>query len=188
MVMAGEQSTEAAVTPATGAQLTDVAERLTRPMRIGELAEKSGRTERTLRFYEELGLLEPASRTKGGFRLYDKYALLRIHWISRLQDLGFSLPEIKVFLDGLNERNPNAPAMMRELSSFYQQKLEETRRTLLRLQALHTELEASMAYLASCHSCAPQTGKHVCRACPDASHHGQAPPALVAAVHTPTQD
>ncbi|MBM4393334.1 MAG: MerR family DNA-binding transcriptional regulator, partial [Deltaproteobacteria bacterium] len=38
-------------------------------MRIGELAERAGRTQRTLHFYEELGLLTPVSRTKGGFRL-----------------------------------------------------------------------------------------------------------------------
>ena len=151
-------------------------------MRIGELAEKSGRTVRTLHFYEELGLLAPASRTKGGFRIYDKDALVRIHWISRLQDLGFSLPEIKTFFDGLRQGTPDAPAMMSELQAFYTAKLSETRSTLLRLSALERELEASLSYLSSCRVCAPATGKHVCRACPDESHHGQEAPPLVAAV------
>lgn len=166
-----------------GAAIQQIAEAVARPMRIGELADRSGRTVRTLHFYEELGLLEPASRTRGGFRIYDKYALLRIHWISRLQELGFSLQEIKVFLDGLHARNPDAPALMRELGAFYRQKLDETQAAIRRLQALHAELDASLAYLESCHACAPATGKHVCRACPDQAHSGQQPPPLVAAVH-----
>lgn len=148
-------------------------------MRIGELAERSGRTIRTLHFYEELGLLTPASRTKGGFRLYSKDALLRIHWISRLQDLGFSLPEIKEFLNGLHARNTNAPAMMEDLGSFYKTKLDETRAALLRLQALQTELSSALDYLSGCRACAPQTEKHVCRVC---ENHGEEAPPLVAAV------
>lgn len=163
--------------------LQTAAEQVLRPLKIGELAEKSGRTVRTLHFYEELGLLEPASRTKGGFRLYDKYALIRIHWISRLQELGFSLPDIKIFLDGLHERNPDAPQLMNELRAFYRAKLDETRAQLRRLEVLQRELESSLSYLESCRSCAPHTGKHVCRACPEESHVGQNPPALVAALH-----
>jgi DNA-binding transcriptional MerR regulator len=171
-----------------GPSLQEAAEQLLRPLRIGELANRSGRTVRTLHFYEELGLLEPSSRTKGGFRLYDKYALIRIHWISRLQELGFSLPDIKVFLEGMHARNPDAPALMTELHAFYRNKLEETRAQLQRLQMLQKELETSLSYLESCRSCAPHTGKHVCRACPEESHHGQEAPALVAAVQLNSQD
>jgi DNA-binding transcriptional MerR regulator len=154
-------------------------------MRIGELAERSGRTERTLRFYEELGLLEPTARTKGGFRLYDSAALLRIHWISRLQDLGFSLPEIKDFLTEIQE-NRNGPAMMGDLRSFYDLKLAETRSNIARLQALEAELSASISYLDTCRSCAPATHKQACRACREEDHAEKEVPALVAAVQNPT--
>ena len=47
-------------------------------LRVGELAEQTGKTRRAIRFYEELGLLHPAQRTKGGFRQYDGAALVRI--------------------------------------------------------------------------------------------------------------
>ena len=57
--------------------------------RIGELAKKADKTVRTIHFYEELGLLQPASRSPGGFRMYTNKALDRIHWIERLQELGF---------------------------------------------------------------------------------------------------
>lgn len=154
-------------------------------MRIGELADKSGRTERTLRFYEELGLLVPSDRTKGGFRLYDTNALLRIHWISRLQDLGFSLPEIKDFLIEI-QGNAHAPAMMGDLRSFYANKLSETRATITRLQALEAELAASIDYLDTCRTCAPATHKTACRACGVEDHAEKEVPALVAAVQTPT--
>ena len=153
-------------------------------MRIGELADRSGRTIRTLHFYEELGLLDPVSRTKGGFRLYDHHALLRIHWISRFQELGFSLPEIKEFLEELLARQ-DGPSMMGDLRSFYATKLSETRTAIQRLQALEHELGNALHYLDGCRACAPTTEKHACRACPDASHTGQTAPALVAAVAAP---
>jgi MerR family transcriptional regulator, copper efflux regulator len=153
-------------------------------MRIGELSERSGRTVRTLHFYEELGLLSPAGRTKGGFRLYDEHALLRIQWISRLQDLGFSLPEIKEFLGQLQGK-PNAPAAMSDLRQFYADKLQETRATIARLVALEAELKSSLDYLDGCRPCAVVSGVHACRGCDE--HHGQSPPALVAAVQTPPE-
>ena len=155
-----------------------------RPMRIGELADRSGRTIRTLHFYEELGLLDPVSRTKGGFRLYDHHALLRIHWISRFQELGFSLPEIKEFLLGLHAQQ-HGPTMMGDLRAFYATKLAETHAAVKRLQALESELGGALHYLDGCRTCAPTTQKHTCRVCPDASHSGQIAPPLVAAVAAP---
>lgn len=168
---------------ASMASLPPGSERL---MRIGELAERSGRTERTLRFYEELGLLSPAARTKGGFRLYDGNALLRIEWISRLQDLGFSLPEVKDFLQTLYAQR-SGPAMMGDLREFYSTKLEETRAAIKRLRALEAELASSLAYLTVCKSCAPTTENTACRTCDD-DHHGQEAPTMVAAVAPPTMD
>jgi MerR family transcriptional regulator, repressor of the yfmOP operon len=67
---------------------------------IGEVAEKTGVTQRTLRFYEEKGLLKPPERMDGGFRLYSDSDVKRIDFIKRLQDLlGFTLSEIKVMVD-----------------------------------------------------------------------------------------
>lgn len=63
---------------------------------IGEVAERTGVTQRTLRFYEERGLVEPPERMEGGFRLYTEEDIVRIEYIKRLQDLlGFTLAEIK---------------------------------------------------------------------------------------------
>lgn len=67
---------------------------------IGEVAQLTGVTQRTLRFYEEKGLLQPADRMEGGFRLYSDVDVERIRYIRRLQDLlNFTLAEIKEMVE-----------------------------------------------------------------------------------------
>jgi len=65
-------------------------------LQIGEVAERTGVTQRTLRFYEEKGLLKPPTRLEGGFRLYSEADIQRVEQIKNLQQLlGFPLAEIK---------------------------------------------------------------------------------------------
>ena len=67
---------------------------------IGEVADRTGVTQRTLRFYEEKGLLNPPERMDGGFRLYSEKDIERIEYIRRLQQfLGFTLAEIKEMVE-----------------------------------------------------------------------------------------
>lgn len=61
---------------------------------IGELAKKSGVSTRTLRHYEEVGLLNPVAHERGGIRLYDQAGMLRLQRILTLRELGLGLPEI----------------------------------------------------------------------------------------------
>ena len=69
-------------------------------LQIGEVADRTGVTQRTLRFYEEKGLLKPPSRMEGGFRLYSEADIQRVERIKRLQQLlGFSLAEIKEMVE-----------------------------------------------------------------------------------------
>ena len=69
-------------------------------MQIGEVAERTGLTQRTLRFYEEKGLLKPPARMEGGFRLYSEADVQRIEHIVQLkQVLGFTLDDIKEVLE-----------------------------------------------------------------------------------------
>ncbi|MPZ49265.1 MAG: MerR family transcriptional regulator [Dehalococcoidia bacterium] len=65
-------------------------------IQIGEAADRTGVTQRTLRFYEERGLLKPPTRMEGGFRLYSQDDVDRVEQIKRLQSLlGLTLAEIK---------------------------------------------------------------------------------------------
>ena len=71
---------------------------------IGEVAERTGVTQRTLRFYEEKGLLDPPERMEGGFRLYSDEDINRVTYVRRLQELlGFTLSEIKEMVDAEEE-------------------------------------------------------------------------------------
>jgi DNA-binding transcriptional MerR regulator len=63
---------------------------------IGDVALRTGLTQRTIRYYEELGLLPTASRTQGDFRLFSEHDILRLEKIVKLRDLfRFSLAEIR---------------------------------------------------------------------------------------------
>lgn len=74
-------------------------------LQIGEAADLTGLTQRTLRFYEEKGLLNPPTRMEGGFRLYSNDDIERIERIKQLKELlGFSLADIKTLIDAEDER------------------------------------------------------------------------------------
>ena len=71
-----------------------------RLLRIGDVAEATDLTQRTIRYYEEYGLLETATRREGANRRYDQDDLERLQLIKRLrQDVGLSLAEIKTYLE-----------------------------------------------------------------------------------------
>ena len=74
-------------------------------LQIGEAADRAGLTQRTLRYYEEKGLLKPPSRLDGGFRLYSPEDMERVSRIKQLKELlGFSLAEIKEMMDAEDVR------------------------------------------------------------------------------------
>ncbi|MDH4246698.1 MAG: MerR family transcriptional regulator, partial [Deltaproteobacteria bacterium] len=64
-------------------------------MPIGTLARHAGVSTRTIRYYEEIGLLKTARRFAGGRRIFGSEALERLRFIGRLKRLGFSLEEIR---------------------------------------------------------------------------------------------
>jgi MerR family copper efflux transcriptional regulator len=68
-------------------------------MHIGVVAERTGLSLRTLRHYDEVGLLTPSARTEGGFRLYTGADVERLLLIRRMKPLGFTLEEMADLLD-----------------------------------------------------------------------------------------
>ena len=131
---------------------------------IGDLAKEAGKTVRAIHLYEELGLLTPAGRSKGGFRLYGRESLVRIRWIARLQDMGFSLTDIQTVVREW-ERVESAPGAMKRMREVYARKLEETRDQKRRLEALENELSASLEYLDTCDVCDPARLLSACERC-----------------------
>src|SRR5262245_32602844 len=134
-------------------------------LRIGDLARRTGKTVRAIHLYEELGLLQPATRSSGGFRLYEDRAVERVRWIDLLHGLGFSLQEMRTILQGWwnSDLGPDAMNHLREL---FARKLSDTRDQLTRYQQLERELEEGLAYLETCRECAtPNTAVHGCVHC-----------------------
>jgi DNA-binding transcriptional MerR regulator len=77
-------------------------------LRINEVAAELGLTARSIRYYEEIGLLEPAGRSDGSYRLYDRDDLDRLRYIKGLRDdAGFSLTEIAQLLEDETARARN---------------------------------------------------------------------------------
>lgn len=158
-----------------GAQPIDDADLL----QVGDLASATGKTVRAIHLYEDLGLLEPARRSKGHYRLFSPDAATRVRWISKLQSLGLSLTEIQ----GLVQRRETSESAMRaatELKEVYETKLREVKSKLKELKELETELQASLAYLDQCNvACESDVAVHSCVSC---ERHTEAPvkPELVA--------
>ena len=150
-------------------------------LRIGELAQKTGKTVRALHLYEELGLLRPDHRSRGGFRLYHPSSVARVQWIGKLQDAGFSLGELKDLLSDV-EVGRVAPEAMARVRGVFEVKLAETREAIARLGKLEQDLRESLEYLDGCRTCAPvrDVGE-----CPSCQHHGheRLQPILVAGLH-----
>jgi DNA-binding transcriptional MerR regulator len=105
-------------------------------LRIGDVAELTGLTQRTIRYYEELGLLLPPTRTEGDFRLYSRRDVTRLAEIVRMKNLlGFSLGEIRKIVEGEETRT--------QLRSEYQ----ATEDAAVRLSKLNQALEVAQSQL-----------------------------------------
>lgn len=72
-------------------------------MQIGKLADRTGMSIRSLRHYDEIGLLVPSARTEGGFRLYTAEDEERLLLIRRMKPLGYSLEQMRELLDVVDE-------------------------------------------------------------------------------------
>jgi len=154
-------------------------------LRVGDIAKATGKTVRAIHLYEELGLLEPATRSSGGFRLFDASAVERVRWIDSLHGLGFSLQEMREVLQNwwTSEQGPKA---MADLRALFRRKLDETRDAIHRHQNLAAELEEGLRYLETCESCEAPGTVDVCVNC--SQDHGVAvAPSLVAGIQGANQ-
>src|SRR4249920_3342751 len=97
-----------------------------RYLRVGDLARQTGKTVRAIHLYEELGLIEPATRSSGGFRLYHPTVVERVRWVDLLNGLGLSLHETQDIVERW-WKSEHGPDAMEELRTLFNSKLEETR-------------------------------------------------------------
>ncbi|GLY19352.1 MerR family transcriptional regulator [Kineosporia rhizophila] len=79
-------------------------------MHIGEVAERVGLSLRTIRYYEEIGLIAPSARSQGGFRLYLEADVARLQLVKDMKPLGFSLDEMRDLLGVLDKLDDETSA------------------------------------------------------------------------------
>ncbi|WP_263975533.1 heavy metal-responsive transcriptional regulator [Leptolyngbya sp. 7M] len=111
------------------------------PKLIGSVSKTSGLPIKTIRYYEELGLLKTTGRTEGGYRLFDSDVFSRLSFIKRAQGLGLSLSEIKEFLDVYDQGDLPCDHIKVKLED----KLEAIEQQIQQLQILKQELKGLLS-------------------------------------------
>ena len=147
---------------------------------IGALCERTGLSPRTVRYYEELGLLAPTKRSEGGFRYYRTVDLHRVRSIQLLQELGLSLEEIGEVLSCRSETPDRATLLERvEVALNRQEELVLAR--LERLEAQRRGLAEAREKLLECAPCdhAPTADNNWCEPC---SQSGRSLPSALSAL------
>ncbi|HEU0041671.1 MAG TPA: heavy metal-responsive transcriptional regulator [Jiangellaceae bacterium] len=110
-------------------------------MLIGELAERTATTAKTLRFYEDEGLLLPPARTPAGYRDYPAEAADRVGFVREAQAAGFTLRQIRQILDISDNGEP--PCV--HVGQLVEQRLDDVERRIEELQQTRHHLEGLMS-------------------------------------------
>lgn len=111
-------------------------------MQIGEVVESTGLSFRTLRHYDEVGLLAPTGRSDGGFRLYTTQDVEKLLVIRRMKPLGFSLErmhDVMRLIETLRESSCERSAGLRARHAEIMSEATERRETLLRQLSMADE-------------------------------------------------
>ncbi len=113
-------------------------------MQIGEVAARTELSLRTIRHYEETGLVIPSARSQGGFRLYTEADVARLMVIRRMKPLGFTLDEMRALLEAtdrldsgeelLSEEREELLERIRGFEQAAQQRVEDLRTQLSRAE------------------------------------------------------
>src|SRR6266851_3770988 len=125
----------------------------TQPLQIGQVAQKTGLSVDTIRFYEKAGLLPRPVRTEGGYRLYHQREVADLAFIQKAQRLGFSLSEIRELFS--IQRHPHEVCV--HVRDLIAQKLAVVRTKIEELQTLEDGLTGA---LEQCRNALRQPVKH----------------------------
>ena len=144
----------------------DMADAQIELLKIGDFAKLAGTNLRTLRYYEELDLLIPASRSQGGFRYYRRTDLNRLNMIHDLQALGLPLERIRELMatrDGKGARKgfiEKVRMALNEQDGLLAKRVAE-------LEAQRSRIAEAISKLANCEQCKhnPQSDNNYCEPC-----------------------
>ena len=154
-------------------------------MQIGDLAARAGTTTRTIRYYEELGIVEPAERSEGGFRLYSNMHLRRLRVVQGLKTLGFDLERISELFNLHSSAETGG-----DLALAMIQLLDAQQREIDRKITEHLELKERNAraieILRGCSCCTIKVTERDCHQCDVYLQHSEIPDVVECAIFTGT--
>ena len=135
-------------------------------LKIGDFARLAGTNLRTLRYYEEIGLLPPATRSTGGFRYYRARDLDRLRMVASLQRLGLDLAKIRDLMDTRSNEPPRREFVARVRRALCEQVTLLDER-IAELAAQREGLGRALEKLAECESCShsPSGDNNFCHPC-----------------------
>jgi len=135
-------------------------------LKIGDFAELVGTNLRTLRYYEELGLIEPAERSAGGFRYYRPTDANRVQLIRDLQDLGLHLDRIRELV-GRRGENEARQALAQRVGAALRAHDSLLEERMSRLEAQRKRIREALCKLGACSLCEhnPNPSNNFCEPC-----------------------
>jgi DNA-binding transcriptional MerR regulator len=125
-------------------------------MQIGQVAQSTGLSIDTIRFYEKQGLVHAPPRSSGGYRVYDERDVERFRFVGRAQSLGFSLQEIRELLV-IESREGDGCSHVHELIAT---KIDQVKEKIVELRRIESRLtkaqkQCSAALMKSCSAQCP---------------------------------
>ena len=115
-------------------------------MQIGEVAEATGLSLRTIRHYEEVGLVPPSARSKGGFRLYSEDDVARLRLVRAMKPLDFTLEEMRDLLELLDALKGDAEESERPREVLVDRLVMYRMAAVGRVRALREQLGVAEAF------------------------------------------
>ncbi len=161
---------------ATGQKRPDVL------LKIGEVARRTGVTLRTIRYYQSLGLIEEARRTRGGLYLYQVDACDRIQFIRDMRSLDVPLARIRDLLRRRAAAQTGAEGA-REVAITLTRGLAEVEKRMQRYFLLRREMTEALGVLETCLRCSARPSREVCYACDNLSQRETIPAHIRALVN-----
>lgn len=116
-------------------------------IQIGEVAEMLGITTRTIRYYEEFGIMEAPQRLDGGRRVYDKDDILRLKFILKLKELGITLKEMQELAD-IYKIHKDSDKLMPRLLQFLDMHIQKIDEKISKLSSLRQDIVGYRARIA----------------------------------------
>ena len=142
--------------------------------KIGQVSKRAGITLRTIRYYEELGLIEPAVRSQGGFRLYTEESIGKLRFIQGLKLLDFPLSKIREMFK-IREIAQSGDEASHRFMQLLQNQQREAMKKKGQYEKMLQEIHSTMQLIKGCYGCETKPTFEACRSCETISHEGELP-------------